>query len=167
MAGQFSVAGCLKQYLSQVFFPLPFFFCQEKDCSILDFLDNMSLEHNFHTPLSSLGRLKNIKLSMSLLVIFRILELAKTYGSILGATLTSAHPSSITLLSSQFSHQQLSIGYDSPRFVRSSRSVCGWFSKTELTQRTSSEGSNFDCILCDLNCEETTYHLLFDCTFST
>jgi hypothetical protein len=28
-------------------------------------------------------------------------------------------------------------------------------------------GSNFDCILCDLNCEETTYDLLFDFPFST
>jgi hypothetical protein len=28
-------------------------------------------------------------------------------------------------------------------------------------------GSNIDCILCDLNCEETTYHLLFHCPFSS
>jgi hypothetical protein len=27
--------------------------------------------------------------------------------------------------------------------------------------------SNFDCTMCDLHCEEATYHLLFCCPFST
>lgn len=27
--------------------------------------------------------------------------------------------------------------------------------------------SNLNCTLCDSNCEETTYHLLFDCPFSS
>jgi hypothetical protein len=53
------------------------------------------------------------------------------------------------------------------------KTLSGWFSETELTQNLLKRkgflttGSNLNCILCDLNYEETTYHLLFDCPFSS
>jgi hypothetical protein len=46
------VVGRLEQFLLQKFLPRPLFVCQAKDCSIQNFLDNMNLEDNFHTPLS-------------------------------------------------------------------------------------------------------------------
>lgn len=113
----------------------------KKDSSVQVFLDSMNLEHNFHTPLFlyPLRLLRNIKPFMRLSVTSRILELVKTNGPTRGATPLSAHPSSIILLSSQFSPLQPLIGYGSPRSVRNSRSLCAWSSEIELTQRTSSE----------------------------
>jgi hypothetical protein len=46
------VAGRLEQFLPKSSFPSLFSFARKKDCSIQNFLDNMNLEDNFHTPLS-------------------------------------------------------------------------------------------------------------------
>jgi hypothetical protein len=106
----------------------------KKYCSIQEFLANMDLEHNFHTPLSPqaaqeyhafhelVSNLQNSRADKD--------KWNYPWG---------AHPSSTTLLFSQFSPLLPLTGFGSLRLVRNSRFLYGWSSEIELTQRTSSE----------------------------
>jgi hypothetical protein len=52
MVGPSSMARCLEQLLPQIIIPNLFSFAKRQRFSMQDFLESMSLEDNFHAPLS-------------------------------------------------------------------------------------------------------------------
>jgi hypothetical protein len=74
-------------------FPSLFSFARRQSCSMQDFLGNMSLEDNFHTP-SPLRLLRNITCSAGFLIRCKLPELARTFRLIRGVMSALAPPSS-------------------------------------------------------------------------
>jgi hypothetical protein len=119
-------------------FPCLFSFARKKDCSIQEFLANMDLEHNFHTPLSphAAQEYHVFHELVSNLQNSRVDKDKWTYPWS-NSAFSSSKFYSLTFQSIQ---PMLPLtGFDSLRLGINSRFLYGWSSKIELTQRTSSE----------------------------
>jgi hypothetical protein len=152
---------------------LAFFFCQEKDCSVQEFLDNMNLAHNLHTPLSPQAAQKYQAFHelISNLQSSRAGKDKWTYpwGN---PTFSSSKLYNITF---QSIHPTAAFNWILQYKVGKKFKIVVWLvfrdriNPKNILRRKGflASDSNFYCTLCDLHCEDTTYHLLFCCPFST
>lgn len=167
----FSLAGCLEQSLPVTTFPCLYSFAKNKEISVQSFLNNMSMEDTFHTPLS--------------------LQAAQEYNifsEIIDQMMASREEMDRWIYpwgNSKFSSlkfYKLNFGsIEPPPFMWIWQSkVCkkiNFFVWLVFRDRINSKNllkrkgflnaaSDLRCVLCDSNCEETTFHLLFEWPFS-
>jgi hypothetical protein len=153
-------------------FPCLFSFAKKKDCSLQDFLANMDMERNFHTPLSPQAAHEYLAFHemMSNLQNSAFAKDKWTY-SWGNTTFSSSKFYSLT-----FQLIQLPVAFN---WIWQSKlgkkfKIFVWLvfrdiinSKNILRRKNFLPlDINLDCDLCDMHCEETTYHLLFRCPFS-